>query len=146
MAEAYDDQNVFAKILRGELPCEKLYEDEHTLAIMDIMPRAEGHCLIIPKAAARNILDVEPAALAAVSATTQIMARAAKSAFSADGITLQQFNEAAGGQVGFHLHVHVIPRQAGETLRPHTGTMADGEVLKANAEKIRAALGDQAVR
>ena len=146
MAEAYDDQNVFAKILRGELPCEKLYEDEHTVAIMDIMPRAEGHCLVIPKAPARNILDIEPASLAAVSATTQVMARAAKAAFAAAGITIQQFNEAAGGQVVFHLHVHVIPRHAGEPLRPHTGTMAEGDVLKVNAEKIRAALGDQAAR
>ncbi|MEL6785596.1 MAG: HIT family protein [Pseudomonadota bacterium] len=136
----YDDQNVFAKILRGELPSEKLYEDDNTLAIMDIMPRAEGHCLVIPKQAARNILDIEPASLAAVSATTQLMARACKAAFEADGITIQQFNEAAGGQVVFHLHMHVIPRFDGVKLRPHTGEMADGEVIKANAEKIRAAL------
>ncbi|WP_040304518.1 HIT family protein [Ahrensia sp. R2A130] len=146
MTEAYDDQNVFAKILRGELPCEKLYEDEHTVAIMDIMPRADGHCLVIPKAAARNILDIDSASLAAVSTTTQIMARATKTAFSADGITIQQFNEAAGGQVVFHLHMHVIPRHEGQSLRPHTGTMADGDVLKANAEKIRTALSDQAAR
>lgn len=139
-APNYDDSNVFAKILRGELPAERLYEDEHTLAIMDIMPRGPGHCLVIPKAPARNILDVEPDSLSQVMATTQKMARAVIRAFGADGVTIQQFNESAGGQVVFHLHVHVIPRFEGVTLKPHTGTMEDGNVLKANAEKIRAAL------
>lgn len=136
----YDDQNIFAKILRGELPCEKLYEDEQTFVIMDIMPRAGGHCLVLPKAPARNILDVDTGSLAAVSATTQRMARAVIKAFSADGVTIQQFNESAGGQVVFHLHVHVIPRHEGIRLAPHTGDMEKPEVLKANAEKIRAAL------
>ena len=140
-APHYDDSNVFAKILRGELPAERLYEDEHTLAIMDIMPRGAGHCLVIPKAPARNILDVELDSLSQVMATTQKMARAVVRAFNADGVTIQQFNESAGGQVVFHLHVHVIPRFEGVALKPHTGTMEDGNVLKANAEKIRAALG-----
>ncbi|MCY0094826.1 HIT family protein [Hoeflea ulvae] len=139
-APSYDDSNVFAKILRGELPAERLYEDEHTLVIMDIMPRGDGHCLVIPKAPARNILDVEPDSLSAVMATTQKMARAVIKAFSADGVTIQQFNESAGGQVVFHLHVHVIPRFDGVALKPHTGTMEDMGVIKANAEKIRAAL------
>jgi histidine triad (HIT) family protein len=138
---SYDDTNVFAKILRGELPAERLYEDEHTLALMDIMPRGDGHCLVIPKAPARNILDVEVDSLAAVMATTQRMARAVMKAFDADGVTIQQFNESAGGQVVFHLHMHVIPRFDGVAMKPHTGTMEDAGVLKLNADKIRAALG-----
>jgi histidine triad (HIT) family protein len=136
---AYDEQNVFAKILRGELPCQKVYEDEATLAFMDIMPRGEGHTLVIPKAPARNILDADPDALAAVIKTAQKVARAVKTAFDADGVTVQQFNEAAGGQVVFHLHVHVIPRFDGVAMKP-PGTMGDPEKLARNAEKIRAAL------
>ena len=136
----YDPENVFSKILRGELPCQKLYEDADTFAFMDIMPRGDGHCLVIPKQPARNILDVEPVSLAAVASTTQKLARACMKAFSADGVTIQQFNESAGGQVVFHLHVHVIPRFDGVPLKPHTGTMEDGGVLAANAERIRAAL------
>lgn len=139
-APHYDDSNVFAKILRGELPAERLYEDEHTLAIMDIMPRGNGHCLVIPKAPARNIFDIETDSLAQVMQTTQKMARAVVKAFHADGVTIQQFNEPAGGQVVFHLHMHIIPRFDGVSLKPHTGTMEDGNVLKANADKIRAAL------
>lgn len=137
---AYDPDNVFAKILRGELPCHKLYEDDATFAFMDIMPRGDGHCLVIPKEPSRNILDVAPGSLAAVAATTQRLARAVVKAFSADGVTVQQFNEKAGGQVVFHLHVHVIPRFEGVALRPHTSEMADQAVLAAQAEKIRAAL------
>jgi len=138
---SYDDQNVFARILRGEMPCEKLYEDDHTVAIMDIMPRGDGHLLVLPKAPSRNILDIDPADMAHVMATAQKMARAVMTAFSADGITIQQFSEPAGGQIVFHTHVHVIPRFEGVRLRPHTGEMEDGAVLKANADKIRAALG-----
>ena len=140
-APSYDDSNVFARILRGELPAERLYEDEHTLAIMDIMPRGDGHCLVIPKAPSRNILDVGTESLAKVMDTTQRMARAVVKAFGADGVTIQQFNESAGGQVVFHLHVHVIPRFDGVALKPHSGKMEDAAVLNANAEKIRAALG-----
>lgn len=139
-AASYDDSNVFAKILRGELPAEKLYEDDATIAIMDIMPRGPGHCLVIPKAKARNILDVPPESLAAVMATTQKMAHAVIKAFGADGVTIQQFNEPAGGQVVFHLHVHVIPRFDGVSMKPHTGTMEDFGVLKEHADRIRAAL------
>ncbi|WP_421851189.1 HIT family protein [Oricola sp.] len=140
MSEAYDNDNVFAKILRGEIPSHKLYEDDHTFAFMDIMPRGDGHCLVIPKSPARNILDAEPVVLAHVSATVQKLSRAVMAAFSADGVTIQQFNEPAGGQIVFHLHVHIIPRFDGIKLRPHTGDMEDQDVLAANAEKIRQAL------
>lgn len=137
---AYDPSNVFAKILRGELPSHTVYEDAATIAIMDIMPRADGHVLVIPKAPCRNLLDATAEALAAVAQTTQKLARAVKAGFNADGVTIQQFNEAAGGQVVFHLHVHVMPRHDGVALRPHTGTMEKNEVLAAHAETIRAAL------
>jgi histidine triad (HIT) family protein len=137
---AYDDSNVFAKILRGELPAHKLYEDDETFAFMDIMPRGDGHCLVVPKKPSRNILDVDPESLAAVMRTVQKLARGVMQAFEADGVTIQQFNEQAGGQIVFHLHFHVIPRFDGVSLRPHTGEMADQKQLAANAERIRAAL------
>lgn len=136
----YDPENVFAKILRGELPCHKVYEDNDTLAIMDIMPRADGHTLVIPKAPSRNILDIDPNALATTMATVQKIAQAQIKAFGADGITIQQFSEPAGGQVVFHTHVHVIPRFEGVPLRPHTGEMADNQTLEKNASKILAIL------
>ncbi|WP_414471752.1 HIT family protein [Microvirga sp. M2] len=136
----YDDTNIFAKILRGELPCHKVYETEHVLAFMDIMPRGEGHVLVIPKAKARNIFDAQPDDLAELAKGVQVVARAAKHAFSADGLTVQQFNESAGGQVVFHLHVHVIPRFEGVPLKPHTGQMEANDVLAGHAEKLRAAL------
>ena len=135
----YDNNNIFAKILRGELPAQKVYEDDKALAFLDIMPRAPGHTLIIPKAPARNLLDVSVADLGHVMAVAQTVARAAMQAFNADGITVQQFNEAAGGQVVFHLHVHVIPRFEGVPMRP-PGTMGAPETLARNAEKIRSAL------
>ena len=137
---SYDTNNVFAKILRGELPAERVYEDAETLAIMDIMPRADGHVLVIPKTPARNVLDATPQQLAACIATVQKLSHAVMKAFSAEGVTIQQFNEPAGGQVVFHLHYHVLPRHDGVKLRPHTGAMEKPEVLKANADKIRAAL------
>ncbi len=139
-AAAYDNNNIFAKILRGEIPSHKLYEDDDTFAFMDIMPRGDGHCLVIPKKPSRNMFDVDPDSLAAVMRTVQIVSRAAVEAFDADGLTIQQFNEPAGGQVVFHLHFHVIPRFTGVSLRPHSGKMEDQDVLKANAEKIRAAI------
>ena len=122
------------------MPCHKLYEDDDTFAFMDIMPRGPGHCLVIPKKAARNLLDVEPDSLAAVTRTAQKLARAAMKAFGADGVTVQQFNEQAGGQVVFHLHVHIIPRHEGVALKPPGGPMEKPDVLAANAEKIRLAL------
>lgn len=137
---AYDDSNVFARILRGELPAHKVYEDADTLAFMDIMPRCEGHALVVPKTPARNVLDASPSQLAACLATVQRIARAQLQAFGAHGITIQQFNEPAGGQVVFHLHYHVIPRWEGVRLGPHTGQMEKPEVLAAAAAKLKAAL------
>jgi histidine triad (HIT) family protein len=137
---SYDPSNVFAKILRGEMPCEKVYEDEHTFAFMDIMPRADGHVLVVPKNPARNLLDADPQDLCRAMATVQKVARAAEEGMKAEGITVQQFNESAGGQVVFHLHFHVLPRWKGVALRP-PGTRAPTETLQRHAEAIRAALG-----
>lgn len=137
---AYDPNNIFAKILRGEIPCFKVYEDDKTLAFLDIMPRATGHTLVIPKAPARNILDIEAEDLAAVIRTARKIAVAAKAAFGADGITLNQYSEPAGGQEVFHLHVHVIPRLDGVPMKPAASIREDMGVLKANADKLAAAL------
>ncbi|WP_417701143.1 HIT family protein [Pseudophaeobacter sp.] len=138
---AYDPDNIFAKLLRGEIPAERVYEDDETLAFMDIMPRADGHLLVIPKTPCRNVLDASPEQLAAVMATVQKLSQAVMRAFSADGVTLQQFNEAAGGQEVFHLHFHILPRHEGDRLRP-PGKMAEREVIAAHAAQIRAALAD----
>jgi histidine triad (HIT) family protein len=137
---AYDPNNVFAKILRGELPCHKVYEDDRTLAFMDVMPRADGHVLVVPKSPARNLFDVSMPDLQATIATVQKVARAAREGMEADGITIQQFNEGAGGQVVFHLHFHILPRWTGVPLRPHTGEMAPPEALSGHARQIREAL------
>ncbi|WP_323769245.1 HIT family protein [Antarctobacter sp.] len=135
----YDDKNIFAKILRAEIPATRVYEDNDTLCFMDIFPRADGHCLVIPKTPCRNLLDASPVQLAGVMATTQKVANAAMAALEADGITVQQFNEGPGGQEVFHLHFHILPRWTGVSLRPpgQPGDMARiGEV----ADKLRAAL------
>ena len=137
---AYDPNNPFAKILRGEFPSYKVYEDDHTLAFLDIMPRSVGHTLVIPKASARNILDISPEDFAHVARVAQKIARAAMEAFDSDGITIQQFSEPAGGQVVFHLHVHVMPRHEGVMLLPPASRKEDGKVLEANAAKLMAAL------
>ena len=137
---AYDPQNPFAKILRGEFPCYKVYENEHVLAFLDIMPRVTGHTLVIPKAPARNILDIKADDYAHVARGAHRIAAAAMKAFKADGITVQQFNEAAGGQVVFHLHMHVMPRHEGVALLPPASRKEDGKVLEANAAKLIAAL------
>ena len=137
---SYDPNNIFAKILRGELPAHKVYENDKTFAFLDIMPRAAGHTLVIPKAAARTILDIDPAELAELVKATQTVARAAVSVFSADGLTIQQFNEAAGGQVVFHLHVHVIPRKVGVALKPPASFKEDPAVLADQALRLAAAL------
>ena len=137
---AYDPNNVFAKILRGEFPCFKVYEDGHVLAFLDIMPRAPGHTLVIPKALARNILDINIEDYLHVARATHKIAAAAKKAFNADGLTIQQFNETAGGQVVFHLHVHVMPRHDGVALLPPASKKEDGKVLEANAARLAAAL------
>jgi histidine triad (HIT) family protein len=137
---AYDPNNPFAKILRGEFPCHKIYEDEHVLAFLDIMPRAPGHTLVIPKAPARNILDIKEEDFVHVARATRKIARAAMTAFKANGITVQQFNEMAGGQVVFHLHVHVMPRHDGIALLPPASRKEDVKVLEGNATKLAAAL------
>lgn len=137
---SYDDQNIFAKILRGELPAHRICEESETLAFMDIMPRSRGHLLVIPKAPSRNLLDIRPEDLCSVLRTAQRLARAAMTALGADGITLQQFSEPAGGQVVFHTHVHVIPRYDGIPLKPPASEMADDQTLKSDAEAIRKAL------
>ncbi len=139
-APAYDPQNIFAKILRGELPVFKVYEDDRALAFLDIMPRSPGHTLVIPKAPARNILDIEPADLAYVAQVAQKVAKAGKAVFNADGVTVQQFNEAAGGQVVFHLHVHVIPRHEGVPMKPAASIKEDMAVLAQHADLLKAAL------
>lgn len=137
---AYDPNNIFAKILKGEIPSVKLYEDDDTLAFMDVMPQATGHLLVIPKTGSRNLLDADPAVLSKLIPVVQKLAVAAKEAFEADGVFIAQFNEPAAGQTVYHLHFHVIPRHEGVPLKPHSGKMEDIEVLKANAEKIKAVL------
>jgi len=136
---AYDDQNIFAKILRGDIPNVTVYEDADTLCFMDIMPRSDGHCLVIPKTPCRNILDASPAQLAACMVTVNKVANAAKTAMGADGITLQQFSEAAGGQEVFHLHFHIHPRHEGVPLRP-AGQMGDMDQIKQIAARIAQAV------
>ena len=138
---AYDTNNIFAKILRGEMPATKVYEDEVALAFMDIMPRGDGHVLVIPKVPARGILDMPPEALGPYMERVQKVAAAVKAGMGAAGLTLQQFNETSGGQVVFHIHFHVLPRWEGVPLKPHSGAMEKPEVLAAHAAKIRAAMG-----
>ncbi len=136
---AYDPQNVFARILRGELPCHKVHEDDHTLTFMDLMPQADGHTLVIPKAAAESLLDLAPEALAPLSLMTQRVARAVKAATGAPGVMIAQLNGEAAGQTVFHIHFHVIPRYSGAEMKIHAREPADAAELAAMAEKIRAA-------
>ena len=139
-AMAYDENNVFAKVLRGEIPCHKIYEDDDTLAFLDIMPRTEGHALVVTKEKARDLFDVSPKALAKLMAVVQKLAPKIKDAMGANGVLVQQFNGAAAGQTVFHLHVHIIPRKEGEALKPHAGKLEAQAKLAATAEKIRKAL------
>jgi histidine triad (HIT) family protein len=136
---AYDNQNIFSKILRGEMPSINVYEDDMTFAFMDIMPKVDGHVLVLPKAASRNILDIKLDDLHAVIATAQKIAIAQMRAFSADGITIHQLSESAGGQVVFYTHIHVLPRHDRIALRTPT-KMATSTALELHAEKIRSAL------
>jgi histidine triad (HIT) family protein len=136
----YDPSNVFARILRGELPCHKVHEDAGSLAFMDIMPRGTGHTLVIPKTPARNMLDATPEQLAAVMATVRRVAKAQMAAFGAHGILVQQFSEPAAGQEVYHIHFHVIPRFDGVKLGPPATSMEKGEILAANAAKLREAM------
>jgi histidine triad (HIT) family protein len=137
---SYDPNNIFAKIIRGELPSYKVYENDKVLAFLDIMPRAPGHTLVLPKAAARNILDIEPDDLVAVALAAQKVAKAAVQVFNADGVTVQQFNEGAGGQVVFHLHLHIIPRKVGVAMKPPASEKEKPDVLSNHALKLAAAL------
>jgi histidine triad (HIT) family protein len=136
----YDQNNVFAKILRGEIPSVKVYEDAKTLAFMDVMPQADGHVLVIPKEPAENIFEVSPEGAAAMMATTQRVAKAVKKGIGAPGIMIAQLNGAPAGQSVFHVHFHIIPRSGGVDFRLHARQMENPEKLKAFAEKIKAAL------
>jgi histidine triad (HIT) family protein len=136
----YDNSNIFARILRGEIPSHRVYEDEHTVAFMDVMPQAPGHTLVVPKQPSRNLLDADQATLARLLPIVQKLARAVLVAFQSDGIQVVQYNETAAGQTVFHLHVHIIPRVADVALKKHSGQMEEQAVLAAHAEKIRAAL------
>ena len=133
----YDPNNIFAKILRGEIPCHKVYEDDTALAFMDVMPQTDGHVLVIPKAPSRGLLDADSETLAKTIAVVQNVAQAAARAFEADGFQVRQYNEAAGGQTVFHLHFHILPMREGQALRPHSGKMADHALLARHAEMIR---------
>ncbi|WP_414462106.1 HIT family protein [Hyphomicrobium sp. B1] len=137
---SYDNSNIFAKILRGEIPCHKVYEDADAIVFMDVMPQTSGHTLVVPKTPSRNLLDADPAVLAKIIPLVQKVAIAAKAAFNADGISIAQFNEPAGGQTVFHLHFHVMPRYEGKPLQLHARQMEDAAILAANAEKLKAAL------
>ena len=134
---AYDPDNIFAKMLRGEIPCQKLYEDDDALAFLDIMPRTEGHALVITKEQAPDLFGVSREGLARLMGVVQKLAPKIKEAVGADGVLIQQFNGAAAGQTVFHLHVHIIPRKEGEAMRPEGTKMADQDDLSATAEGIR---------
>lgn len=140
LTSTYDPDNIFARILRGEAPCVKVFEDEVSLAFLDVMPRADGHTLVIPKVAARNLFDVAPEDLARFMPAVRTVAIAVKAGMKAEGLTLQQFNESAGGQQVFHLHFHVLPRWTGVALRPPGGPFQNAEALRPHAERIIAAL------
>lgn len=137
---AYDSNNIFAKILRGEIPSVKVFEDDKTLAFMDVMPQADGHVLVIPKEPAENIFDLSPEGAAALMATTHRIAKAVRKGFSTPGIMIAQLNGAPAGQSVFHVHFHIMPRSGGADFRLHAREMEKPEKLKALAEKIKAAL------
>jgi histidine triad (HIT) family protein len=139
LTSTYDPDNIFAKILRGEAPCTKVYEDDVSLAFLDVMPRTNGHTLVIPKVPARNIFDIAPEDLARLMPAVQKVAVAVKAGMAAEGLTIQQFNEEAGGQQVFHLHFHVLPRWPGVAVRPPGGPFQSAEALRPYAERIIAA-------
>ncbi|SFV30764.1 histidine triad (HIT) family protein [Devosia crocina] len=141
---SYDPTNIFAKILKGELPCHRVFEDETALVMMDIFPQSKGHTLVIPKAASRNLLDADPAVLSAVMPLVQRVARSVQSATGADGIRLAQFNEAPAGQTVFHLHFHLIPAYEGQNLGAHASGRADDAELAELAKTIADALAANA--
>ena len=137
---AYDKNNIFAKILRDEAPCFKVYEDDMTLAFMDVMPQAEGRTLVIPKSEGENLFDLDADYAAAMARTTKKVAAAVKKAFDAPGIMIAQLNGAPAGQTVFHIHTHIIPRAEGIDLKLHARQMADMDILKQHAERVIAAL------
>ena len=138
----YEDGNIFAKILRGEMPAVRVFEDDHVLAFMDVFPQSRGHVLVIPKVSrARNLLEAEPASLGPLMAGVQKVAKAVRAALSPDGLVITQFNGAAAGQTVFHLHVHIIPRWEGVALARHGGGMADMAELRVLADQIAAKMG-----
>jgi histidine triad (HIT) family protein len=139
LTSTYDPSNIFAKILRGEAPCVKVYEDDVSFAFLDIMPRTDGHTLVVPKVAARNIFDIAAEDLARFMPAMQKVARAVMSGMAAKGLTIQQFNETAGGQLVFHLHFHLLPRWTGVSLRPPGGPIQPAEALRPHADRIIAA-------
>lgn len=137
---AYDPNNIFARIIRGEAQAHRVYEDDHTLAFLDLMPQSDGHTLVLPKAAAENLFDLDARAAGAMILATQKIARAVRTAFKPEGITLMQFNGAEAGQTVFHFHMHIVPRYAGQPLRSHGRGLADAATLAEHAARIRAAL------
>lgn len=139
---AYDPDNIFAKILRGDMPCAKVWEDDDVLAFMDVFPQSEGHVLVVSKTStARNILEIEPEALSRLTAAVQRTARAVEKALKPEGLSLMQFNGEAGGQTVFHLHFHIVPRWSDRPMKGHGHTpMADAEQLKVLAQRIATAL------
>lgn len=142
---SYDDNNIFAKILRGELPCHKIYEDDATFAFLDIMPRAKGHTLVLPKKPAVNMLDIDTGSLCLLMGTVRKLTPVIKQAMNADGVLIQQYNEAAAGQTVFHIHVHIIPRFEGVPLKHHGKDAQQDAILQQNAETIRTALEKAAI-
>ncbi len=137
---AYDPNNIFAKILRGEIPCVKIYEDDKTLSFMDVMPQSEGHTLVIPKEAAENIFELSDDAAKALMATTRKIAKAVKKGLNAPGVMLTMLNGAPAGQSVFHAHFHIIPRSAGVDMGLHARGMVPASTLEPIAAKIRSAL------
>lgn len=136
----YDPDNIFGKIIRGEIPNHTIYEDDEVLVFMDVLPMSDGHCLVVPKAPSRNLLDADAATLSKLMPVVQKIARAAKSAMNADGMLIQQFNEKTAGQTVFHLHIHIVPVFEGKTLARHADKMADNDLLADQAKRIAAAI------
>lgn len=136
----YDERNVFARILRGEAPAHVVYEDAHSVAFMDLMPQVDGHTLVVPRAPAEDLFDIEPDALAQLIRATQHVARGVRAAFDAHGVMIAQLSGAAAGQTVFHLHFHILPRNHGIEFKLHARTVADAAVLAERARRIRAAL------
>ena len=139
---AYNENNIFAQILRGEADAFHVYENDNCLAFLDVMPQSDGHTLVLPKAPAENLFDLEPSIAGALFQSTQMVGRAVRAAFKPDGIVVAQFNGSAAGQSVFHIHMHIIPRYANTDLRRHARRMADTAILEDHAERIRAALAD----